>query len=172
VQGLNSARGVTKAAAVIHHTHVDGLYKQLDSSDICRLSAATTAGRDVSASIDVRYDAAAQTIGVQAQNPVSNVLDLLRGYCPQRPDGIDRIRSNYASPGFSFDTRYDADRWFRSRTISIPADVFHRAAVVRIPLADTPTGRPPRNCAVKQPAIERCTTHGSWRGVLTLTRTP
>lgn len=171
VQGLNGARGATKVAARIHHTHVDGLFKQLDSTDNCRLRSSTPASAAVIASIGLRYDAATRTIKVTAHNPLTTALTLLRGYCPQRPDGIDRIRSNYASPGFSFDTAYDADRWFTSRTIAIPADELHRAAVVQIPVADTPSGRPPRNCAVKQPAIERCTTVGSWRGVLTFTRT-
>jgi hypothetical protein len=80
--------------------------------------------------------------------------------------------SNYASPGFSFGRLYGADRWFRSRIIAIPADVLHRAAAIHIPLGDTPTGRPPRNCAAHPVWLERCTTGGSWRGTLTLTRKP
>jgi hypothetical protein len=168
IASLNGARGVTKATARIRHNHVDGLYRQLDARDNCNLHASTSAR--VAASINVRYDAATQTIGVGAANPVALVLVLLRGYCPQRPDGIDRINANYAIPGFSFDPAYDSDRWFRSRTIRIPAEVFHHTAVIRIPLARTPTGTPPRNCAVRNPKIERCTTGGSWHGVLTLTR--
>jgi hypothetical protein len=164
--GLNGARGPSVATARIVHTHVDGLYRQLDATDKCRLRA--TALR-TDASLDIRYDSAAKTVRIGARSPVSSTLLLLRGYCPERPDGIDRLASNYAHPGFSFDQRYGPDRWFRSRIVAIPADVFHRAAAIRIPLADTPTGRPPRNCAVpRRPWLERCTTGGSWRGVLTL----
>ena len=167
--GLNGARGATIAAARIVHTHVDGLYRQLDATDKCRLRASAT---PTDASIDIRYDQATRTVKIGARNPMSSALLLLRGYCPNRPDGIDRLASNYAHPGFSFDQRYGPDRWFRSRTIAIPADVFHRAAAIRIPLADTPTGRPPRNCAAHRVWLERCTTGGSWRGTITLALTP
>lgn len=164
IRSLNGARGVARVTAKIHHVHVDGLYRQLDAKDICTLRAATS-GR-VATTLSLRYDASAQTIAVAAGNPLTDVLLRLPGFCPARPDGIDRIASNYATPGFSFDSAYDSDRWFRPRTIRIPADVFHHAALIRIPLAVTPTGKPPRNCAVRQPAIERCTTGGSWHGVL------
>jgi hypothetical protein len=167
--GLSGARGTSTATARIVHTHVDGLYRQLDATDKCRLRASAT---PTDASIDIRYDPSAQTVKIGARNPVSSALLLLRGYCPQRPDGIDRIASNYAHPGFSFGQLYGPDRWFRSRIVAIPADVLHRAAAIRIPLADTPTGRPPRNCAARRDWFERCTTGGLWRGTLTLTRTP
>ena len=167
--GLNGARGATIAAARIVHTHVDGLYRQLDATDKCRLRASVSR---TDASVDIRYDPATKTVKIGARNPISSTLLLLRGYCPQRPDGIDRMPSNYAHPGFSFGQLYGADRWFRSRMVAIPADVLHRAAAIRIPLADTPTGRPPRNCAVHSAWFERCTTGGSWHGTLTLTRTP
>ena len=167
--GLNGARGATIAAARIVHTHVDGLYRQLDATDKCRLRASASRA---DASVDIRYDPATKTVKIGTRNPMSSALLLLRGYCPQRPDGIDRLVSNYASPGFSFGQLYGADRWFRSRMVAIPADVLHRAAAIRIPLADTPTGRPPRNCAVHSAWFERCTTGGSWHGTLTLTRTP
>jgi hypothetical protein len=169
VTGLNGARGTSTVTARIDHTHVDGLYRQLDATDKCRLHASTA---QTDASIDVRYDPGAKTIRVGARNPVAFALLLLRGYCPERPDGIDRMRSNYASPGFSFSGRWDADRWFRSRVIAIPSDVFHRAAAIRVRLADTPTSRPPRDCVARRDWLERCTTGGSWRGTLTLTRTP
>jgi hypothetical protein len=76
----------------------------------------------------------------------------------------------YAMPGFSFDGAYDTDRWFTSAETVIPAEVFHRSAKIKIPLADTKAGRPPRKCAVTNPSYERCRTGGSWRGVLTFTR--
>jgi hypothetical protein len=167
--GLTGALGPSSVTARIVHTHVDGLYRQLDATDKCTLRASASR---TDASIDLRYDAVTKTIKVGARNPVRSALLLLRGYCPKRPDGIDRLRSNYASPGFSFSGRYDADRWFRSRVIAVPADVFHRAKTIRIPFGDTPTGRPPRNCAVRRDWFERCTTGGSWRGTLTLARTP
>ena len=168
--GLTGARGPSTVTARINHTHVDGLYRQLDATDRCRLRASASRSDGV---VEIRYDPASRTVKIGARSPISSTLLLLRGYCPNRPDGIDRLASNYAHPGFSFDQRYGPDRWFRSRTIGIPADVFHRAAAIRIPLADTPTGRPPRNCAtVHRSWFERCTTGGSWRGTLTLTRTP
>jgi hypothetical protein len=167
--GLNGARGSTVATARIQHTHVDGLYRQLDATDRCRLRASASR---TDAAVDIRYDPATTTVKIGARNPMNAALLLLRGYCPQRPDGIDRLASNYAHPGFSFGQLYGPDRWFRSRIIAIPADVVHRAATIRIPLADTPTGRPPRNCAARRDWLERCTTGGSWRGTLTLTRTP
>lgn len=164
--GLNGARGQSLATARIVHTHVDGLYRQLDATDKCRLQASASR---TDASIDIRYDPSTQTVKIGARNPMSTALLLLRGYCPQRPDGIDRMPSNYAHPGFSFGQLYGPDRWFRSRTVAIPADVLHRAAAIHIPLADTPTGRPPRNCAAHRGWFERCTTGGSWRGTITLT---
>jgi hypothetical protein len=164
--GLNGARGHSTATARIDHTHVDGLYRQLDATDRCRLRASASR---TDASLDIRYDPTTKTVKIGARNPISSTLILLRGYCPQRPDGIDRLASNYANPGFSFFLPYGPDRWFRSRTIAIPADVLHRAAAIRIRLADTPTGRPPRNCAAHRAWLERCTTGGSWRGTLTLT---
>jgi hypothetical protein len=168
VGGLDGAGGATSAVGRIDHTHVDGLYRELDRKVKCQVGKDTEPGRRLDASLRVRYFGSSRAIAVTALNPVVTLLTEMPTACPDQGDSIDRILDNYFSPGFSFDSRYDAYRWFTSRTIVIPASVVHRSSVIRIPLADTPRGTPPKGCAVQNPAYERCTTGGSWSGVLTL----
>jgi hypothetical protein len=94
------------------------------------------------------------------------------GACPDQGEPIDRILDNYFTPGFSFDARFGPEPWFRSRTVLIPARVFHHSTEVMVPLGDTDAGRPPRDCAVEHPEYERCTTGGAWNGVLAFRAPP
>ena len=169
LEGLDGATGPTHASGRIDHTHVDGLYRSLDMAEKCRVSKGTGAKRSVVASIGLSYSAGSKTVAVTAYEPVSTVLTDLPQACPGHGDSLDGLLDNYFTPGFSFDSRYGSARWFTSRTIVIPAGVFHHAAEIRIPLADTKAGRPPRHCAVEHPSYERCKTGGSWAGVLTFT---
>jgi hypothetical protein len=171
IAGVDGATGPTTVTGRVRHTHKDGLYRQLDMKESCRFGKSTAARRQVTASVSMTYDPASQTIGVTARNPVATALSLAPGGC-RHGDSLDGLADFYAPPGFSFDTAYDADRWFTSQTVAIPVAAFHRSASIAIPLADTATGTPPRHCAVQNPSFERCTTGGSWTGVLTLTRKP
>jgi hypothetical protein len=83
---------------------------------------------------------------------------------------IDGLADNYFTPGFSFAEEWGPARWFTSSTVTVPLSVLHRAARITIPLADTPAGRPPRDCAVPYPSWQRCRTGGAWAGTLTLKR--
>jgi hypothetical protein len=166
--GLDGARGATSATGKIDHTHVDGLYRELDRKVKCQVAASTKPKQQLDASLRIRYFPRSKAIAVTAFNPVVTVLLALPGVCPDQGDSIDRIFDNYFSPGFSFASGYDAYRWFTARTIVIPASEVHRSSVIRIPLGDTARGTPPRGCAVQHPEYERCTTGGSWSGVLTL----
>jgi hypothetical protein len=171
VHGVTGARGTTLATARIDHTHVDGIYPELDRRIRCRLRERRTAGaRPLAASVTVRHDPAAGTFAVGASNPVSTVLEELPAACPRQGDSIDRILDNYAIPGFSFADSYGPDRWFASRAIAIPEAVFHGSTTITIRLADTARGTPPRGCAVPHPSYERCRTGGSWSGVLVFRR--
>jgi hypothetical protein len=167
---LIGATGPTAAAGRIRHVHVDGLYRSLNATSNCRLRRSTRRGGGVYASIGLRYAPESQTLNVTAHNPVTTVLALLPGTCPNRVDSIDGLLDNYFTPGFSFAAAYGPDRWFTSRGVAIPVAVFHRSATITIRLARTRAGTPPRHCAVKNRMIERCTTGGSWRGVLTFQR--
>ena len=167
--GLSGAIGATTATGEVSHRHVDGLYRVLDRTVTCRMRQRTSARTAVTASIGVRYLPGSRSFGVTAYNPVASALTVFPPQCPGQGDSIDRILDFYAAPGFSFASGYGADRWFTSREVMIPAAVFHRSAKVSIPLAGTPAGRPPRDCAVMDPAFERCTTGGSWSGTVTFT---
>jgi hypothetical protein len=149
---------------------VDGLYRQLDSQAHCDLAADPAADRALRARIDVRYIARRRAFAVTAENPVTTALDLLPGQCQSQGDSLDLLLDNYFGPAFSFAKAWGPDRWFRSRAVTIPAGLLHRSASVSIPLALTRAGTPPSGCAVVHPEYERCSTGGSWAGLLTLTR--
>ncbi len=166
IQGPSDATGTTTATGSIDHTHVDGLYRELDAAVRCGVRADIPRGPSLPTSIGMSYSPRSRTIAVRAYNPVFTVLSLLPSQCPELPDGIDRIADNYFTPGFSFSSEYGADRWFTSRKVVIPATTFHHASRITIPLANTRTGTPPADCSVRDPSIERCSTAGSWMGTL------
>jgi hypothetical protein len=170
--GPNGARGPTAVTARVDHVHVDGPFRSLNRTVRCELTRRTGAAARVAAAVDLRYAPGSGSIEVTARNPVSTALTRLPTACPRQGDSLDRLLDNYFTPGFSFDPAYGSDRWFTSRTVGVPADVFHRSATISMRLADTRAGTPPRACAVREPAIERCRTRGSWSGVLTFTRRP
>lgn len=168
LQGPASAKGATTVTAKIDHTHVDGLYDELDRTVKCSLRYSTRKGKLLAAGIGLRYDARSRAILVTAYEPVYDALTNLSESCRQG-DAIDRILDNYSTPGFSFADGYGPARWFTSRTVEIPARDFHRARLISLALRDTPAGAPPTKCAVPNPSYERCRTGGSWAGVLTFT---
>jgi hypothetical protein len=172
LSGPTRATGSTLLTGKIDHSHVDGVYRVLDRTVKCRLRKRTARRQVHSTTVGLRYDAAGQTIGLRASGPVSTALSLFPTVCPRQGDSIDRIADNYFTPGFSFDPAYGPDRWFTSREIAIPVDVFHRSREIRVRLADTRSGTPPLHCAVRSRATEHCTTRGSWSGVLTFELKP
>jgi hypothetical protein len=167
--GLSGAKGATAMRGVVDHRHVDGLDRRFDRTVKCKLRKATSARGNVQASIGVSYLPESDSFAITAYNPVATAIDLFPAQCPRQGDSIDRILDFYAMPGFSFADSYGPDRWFTSAEVVIPAAVFHRSAKIKIPLADTSAGRPPKRCAVRDPSFERCRTGGSWSGVVTLT---
>jgi hypothetical protein len=172
VGDVRRATGATSATGRVRHRHVDGLYKNMDSAVSCRLRAHTRKGHSLAASVDVAYDPATQAFALTPGNPVVDVLSLLPGACPRQGDSLDLILDDYFTPGFSFDPTSTADRWFTPAPAVLPAAVLHASAKITIPVRLARAGTPPRHCAVRHPKYERCTTRGSWAGVLTLTATP
>jgi hypothetical protein len=170
ITGVDGARGRTRVTGKISHRHIDGLYKNQNQTVRCRIASATGRHRLLTASVRLRYLPDRRSFAVSTTNPVATPLIELLPACPNQGDPIERILNDYATPGWSFDLAYGADRWFSSRTVMIPAAVFHRSRVIRIRLADTRAGTPPRDCAVEHPSYERCSTGGSWSGVLTFSR--
>jgi hypothetical protein len=168
VAGLDGAHGSTRMTGWVRHRHVDGLFSQLDATLRCRLRSETARGDAVAASLGVRYDPATRKIGIRAVNPIATAITDFPAGCPQMPDGIDRLFSFYAVPGFSFAPDFGPDRWFTSREVLVRTAVLRRARTIRIPLHVTGAGKPPADCAVLNPSYERCRTGGSWHGVLTL----
>ena len=166
--GLLGAAGHTSMAGTVNHKHVDGLYRQLNRTVKCTMRKTPSPRRWLDVTLKTRYIPESQSIGLSVSNPLSTTLSLFTGQCPQQGDGIDRIADFYAIPGFSFAESYGPDRWFASKEIVIPAQVFHRSAKIRLPLHLTADGTPPRHCARQNPSYERCTTGGWWNGVLTL----
>ncbi|MBJ7470247.1 MAG: hypothetical protein JHD16_03055 [Solirubrobacteraceae bacterium] len=166
--GVAGARGKTSASADIDHDHVDGLYDQLDASSRCRLRSRAVPRKGLSARIDVVYDGTKDAFVVTARNPVSEALIMLPAACPDPVDGIDRILSNYATPGFSFAREWGADRWFSAEPVAIPAAAWHASSRIRLRFGPAVAARPPRDCAARF-TYERCRTSGSWSGVLTFT---
>jgi hypothetical protein len=168
LEPLDGARGPTTVTGRVRHTHADGLYPELDRSVSCRLRASPSRRRLLDVSVTPRWIAASQSIGVTVSSPVATALSLFPAGCPGEGDSIDRILDFYATPGFSFAPGFGSERWFASRQVIIGVREFHRSKTITIPLRDSRAGRPPRDCAVNDPAFERCRTGGSWDGVLTL----
>ncbi|MHB8689887.1 MAG: hypothetical protein ACYDHH_01450 [Solirubrobacteraceae bacterium] len=157
---------------MIAHTHIDGLYRFDDRAANCHLSYSTPRGAQLQTVLQFAYAKHGRALAVTAEIPVDQALLLLPPTCPAQGDSIDGLLDNYFTPGFSFDTSYGSARWFTSATVEIPLARLHRSTVVRIHLRNTRAGTPPRNCDVPNPAYERCTTTGSWSGVLTFAARP
>lgn len=170
IKSLTGARGKSSDTGRARHRHLDGLFPALSRHIGCSESVRTGRRAILGSSIVVRYQPRAHALAVFAPDPVADALSILPSQCPGQGDSIDGLYDNYFTPGFSFDLRYTADRWFTSRTVVIPVGILHRAKRIRIALSNTRVGTPPRHCAVMNPSYERCTTGGSWRGTLTLTR--
>jgi hypothetical protein len=167
--GLTGARGATSLSGHVNHRHIDGLYRVLNRKVKCDMRTRPSKKRLLDASLQIRYIPETRSIGVSATDPIATAVSLFPSQCPKQGDSIDRILDFYAMPGFSFADGYGPERWFTSREVVIPGDVFHRSAKIRIPLHDTAAGRPPKHCALRDPSFERCTTGGAWHGVLTFT---
>lgn len=162
---LSSATGPTNATGTIYHRHLDGLYSADDVAVACTVAAQTSSRGRVAATIEVRELSGGLELG--AFVPVAKALLLLPSECPGQGDPVDGLANNYFTPGFSFAAGYGVARWFTSQRVEIPARALHRAARIRIRLSGTARGTPPSDCGVHR-ADERCTTGGSWLGVLTL----
>jgi hypothetical protein len=169
---LDGAHGKTLVIGHVDHTHVDGLYTELDRTVSCTLKGSTGRGEAVAAGLAVSHAPGARTFSLTARNPLATVLTNMSTACPDQGDSIDRILDNYFTPGFSFAPSYGPDPWFASGTVTVPVRVLRRAAKVVVALRPAATGRPPVDCAVPNPAYEVCSTHGSWGGVVTLRRVP
>lgn len=169
VAGPTRADGKTAASGRIVHTHVDGLYDQLDAVDRCTVRSKGVPRTGLEARIDVVYDPSAAAFVVTARTPAVLALQLMPPNCISRPDGIDRILGNYFTPGFSYSAEYGVERWFTSASVAVPAATWLSSSRIRLRLGLTNEGRPPKNCATRF-KYERCRTSGSWSGVLTFTR--
>jgi hypothetical protein len=169
--GPAAARGTTQISGRVHHTHVDGLYRDLDMKMSCRLRMSTPRGERLHARVGLAYSAGRDKIAVTAYEPVGDALGLFPRACPHQGDSLDGLLDSYFDPGFSFVNGWGSERWFTSRTVQVPVGVFHRSAAIAIPLRASKAGTPPRRCAV-QYRYERCVTGGAWHGVLKFTARP
>jgi hypothetical protein len=168
LSGLSGAAGHTNMTGKVNHKHVDGLYKQFDRTVKCTLRKTPSAKRTLDVTLGTRYIPESSSIAVSVTDPLTTTLSLFPTQCPKQGESIDRILDFYATPGFSYAQGWGPDRWFASKEVVIPAGVFHHSAKIKIPLHLTGNGTPPRHCALQNPSYERCTTGGSWNGVLTL----
>jgi hypothetical protein len=166
---LKGAMGTARTTGRVAHVHRDGLFRNQNASVSCRVRAVAPVGMRLTAAIRLRYSPRSRSFAVTALTPIADVLNLLPGQCPGQGDSLDGLFDNYFVPGFSFSSSFGPERWFTAQTIVIPASVLHRATRIRVPLRNTRAGTPPASCAVKSPEFERCTTGGSWTGVLTFT---
>jgi hypothetical protein len=166
--GVSGASGPTTIAGKVSHKHVDGLYKQFDRTVKCQLRKSPSPRRVLDVALVLRYVPESKSIVVSAGDPLATAVSLFPAQCPKQGESIDRILDFYAMPGFSFAQGYGPERWFASKEVTIPVSVFHHSSKITIPLRDTPAGTPPKHCRVNDPSFERCTTGGSWSGVLTL----
>jgi hypothetical protein len=172
VSGQDEARGATRLIGYVNHTHVDGLYDELDRTVKCTIDFGTEASDAVAASFAVKYSAASEAFALRTHDPLTDVFTNMPGACPDQGEPIDRILDNYFTPGFSFASAYGPDRWFASRAVALPKRVLHHSKTIAIPFRPTPAGTPPADCAVENPSYEQCTTGGGWYGTLTLRRKP
>lgn len=170
VSAPSHARGTSSASGQISHVHIDGLYRADDASVSCHVAAQTPAGLLLVAGLSLRYQRTRTALAITALDPVGTVLSILPGQCPGQGDPIDGIADNYFTPGFSFASGFGPDRWFRSRTLSVPLRMLRHSRQTTLRFQQTAAGTPPRDCAVPDPSYQQCTTGGSWNGVLTLTR--
>ena len=167
-QSLTSTAGRALVLGRIDHTHVDGLYTELDASVSCQVKGATS-GSGAHATLAFRRSG--PRVVLTAGNPLGDALTNMPTACPDQGDSIDRILDNYFTPGFSLAPGFGPDLWFASRPVSIPLRVLRRSAWIAIALRGDPSGRPPTDCAPAHPEYESCITGGTWTGLLTLRRT-
>jgi hypothetical protein len=166
--GLSGARGRATMIGHVNHKHVDGLYKQFDRTVKCTLRKTPSPKRTLDVTLTTRYVPETNSIAVSVSDPMATTFTLFPTQCPKQGESIDRILDFYAMPGFSFDQGWGPDRWFASKEVVIPSQVFHHSSKIKIPLRLTAGGTPPRHCRRPNPSYERCTTGGSWNGALTL----
>lgn len=164
VVNLAGATGFERATATIDHAHIDGLYHFDNAAMQCHVHAVTPRGAQLSVSLQVTLLPGA--ISVVAENPMEQALVTLPAGCPGQTDSLDGLLDTYATPGFSFNQAFGPAQWFTSAPIRIPVKSLERGTV-RVPVAQSAAGIPPRGCDVPAPAYERCSTAGSWSGLLT-----
>jgi hypothetical protein len=168
LSGVSGAAGRATMVGKVDHKHVDGLYKQLNRTVKCTLRKTPSAKRTLDITLETRYVPETNSIAVSASDPMATTLSLFPTQCPKQGESIDRILDFYATPGFSFEQGWGPDVWFASKVVVIPSAVFHHSAKITIPLRLTAAGTSPRHCRRPNPSYERCTTGGSWKGVVTL----
>jgi hypothetical protein len=166
IKNLFGALGTSSATGRVSHVHIDGLFPSQNGSVRCGESVYTPQHRLLDATILLRYAPADHTLTVTALDPVIDAINILPGQCLGQGDPIDGLYDNYFTPGFSFASGYGPERWFRAPSVVIPIGEFHHASAISVPLAFTKAGTPPRSCEVPFPSYQRCTTGGSWSGVL------
>ena len=172
-QGLKLATkvgGSEAATGTIAHTHIDGLYPADNQSVSCTVQSPHPPGASLRTDVRLRYIASGKSIAITSFIPVVEALIMLPQACPQQGDSIDGLLDNYFMPGFSFAAGYGPTRWFGSQTVVVPIASFHHSARITLRLHDVRRDGPPRDCAVRHASYERCTTGGSWAGLLELTR--
>jgi hypothetical protein len=169
IRTITGATGRQLITGRVAHRHRDGLFPAQNGSVHCTIRGGAPAGLPLRPAIRFVYSPATATISLTALDPVREALTALPGQCPGQGDSLDGLNDEYFTPGFSFSPAYGPDRWFKSRTIALSTGRLHRSRRIRIRVAQTRAGTPPRSCLVPAPAYERCTTGGSWRGVVVLT---
>jgi hypothetical protein len=167
VTGLTGGRGKTVLKATVDHVHVDGLYDDLDTQEACAIHRRHPNAKEPAA-LAVELPVENHKLALTVHNPISESLAEFPQACPGHSDSLDGLADNYYAPGFSFDEGYGPEPWFTSRTVRLPLRSVHRAKRIEIALSGAPAGIPPADCAVHDPAVERCATAGTWSGVLEL----
>jgi hypothetical protein len=168
LSGLGGAAGRASMIGQVNHKHVDGLYRAFDRTVKCTLRKTTSRKRTLDITLKTRYIPETNSIAVSVTDPLTTTLSFFPTQCPKQGESIDRILDFYAIPGFSFAQGWGPDRWFASKEVVVPSDVFHHSAKIKIPLRLTTNGTPPKHCARQNPSYERCATGGKWNGVVTL----
>jgi hypothetical protein len=164
-------KGASTVTGEVWHRHVDGLYADPDQnrSISCTMTASTPAAAHLGATVGVRYLRRSNSFAISLSNPVTESLLALPSACPGQGDSIDGLFDNYFTPGFSFAAGTGPDAWFVSRRTTVPAARFHRGHTVRVRIKQAPQAVPAQDCAVEHRSYERCSTRGSWSGLLTFT---
>jgi hypothetical protein len=163
-RALSGATGSEWATGQISHSHVDGLFAADDAHLSCHVRSQTKPAARLNVSIRAGYVGNSVTIVVG--NPVADALALLPTACPGQGDSLDGLLDSYYAPGFSFATGYGPAVWFQTAKVVIPVAALERRSSFSVKVRSTAANAPPTDCAVREPAIERCSTGGAWAGVL------